>query len=181
MDPTFGQFNPFDFGDPSQGMPQQPDQSTMYPGMPPAPMPPLPEQVAGFLGNQNVTPQAFLQNPLAFLPKSGGTPGLGDSLNPATPPAGGGVPLPTPRPQGANDPNAMAQAPDKAAGFLKALQGVKAPPAPTPQKVSTPSAPLGHATSAIKGGNLIALLTALGGQVPTTRVPLSLGPALGGR
>lgn len=184
MDPTIPSlgFNPFDFGagDSTQQIPpQQPD---MYPGMPPAPTPPLPEQVAGFLGNKNVTPQEFLANPLAFLPKISSGPGgdLGSSLQPGGTPAPG-VPLPTPRPAAADASQAVAQAQGKSQ-LLQALQGIKAPAAPVPQKVSTPSAPIPHAANAtIKGGNLIALLSALGGQVPTTKVPLSLGSVIGGR
>lgn len=178
---------PFDFGG---GMAQDFGAQAPIVAPPPmAPLPqtlppaPLPEQVAGFLSNQNVTPQQFLQNPLAFVPNSGGTPSLGDSLQPTQPPANVGVPLPTPRPVGAGPGAAAnAQAPggtgDK---LLDALKGLKAPAAPTPQKVSTPNSAVPAAHGSIKGGNLIALLAALGQANPTAKVPLPLGQVLGGR
>lgn len=172
MDPTFGSYNPFDFGDPTQ--PQAPLPQTM-------PAPPLPEQVASFLGNKNVTPEAFLANPMAFLPRVDQAPQqapLGGALEPQAPQqAQSQVPLPQPRP--ASAPGATA--PASTVPNLAGLANLKAPPAPVGQTVRTPAAQVPGPHGSIKGGNLIALLTALGGQVPTAKVPLALGGQVSGR
>ena len=179
-----GMANPFDFGDAQMPPAPQPQQPGMFPGMPPAPTPPLPEQVASYLGNKNVSPQEFLQNPLAFIPKIGPTGGatdVGGALDPMAPQAAPGTPLPTPDPRKSSgagtDPAGLAAGKSQ---LLSTLQGLKAPAAPVPQKVSTPNSAVPGPHGSIKGGNLIALLTALGGQVPTTKIPLSIGATLGG-
>lgn len=66
--------------------------------------------------------------------------------------------------------------------LLKTLRGVKAPEAPTPQKVGTPSLP---ALKPIQGGAYFDLLASLGigpqQALPGLKLPSTLGQALGGR
>lgn len=174
MDPTIPSFNPFDFGaqDPANApLPQ------------PRPNVPLPEQAAGFLAGQNVTPQQFLANPLAFLPKVGAAqqPSLGGALEPQPSVAS---PMGLPAGQG-EVPSGAAPAPGATAtnpnanSLVAGLSNLKAPAPPVAQRVSTPNPQVPGPHGAIKGGNLIALLTALGGQVPTSKVPLGLGGQIG--
>lgn len=104
-------------------------------------------------------------------------PSLGASL--AGPATGGGVPTPRPRP---SEAPAAAPAPSQGDALLKTLQGVKAPPAPVAQKVSTPNLP---ALRPIQGGGIIELLASLGigpqQAVQGMKLPGTLGQALGGR
>jgi hypothetical protein len=107
----------------------------------------------------------------------------------------GNVPLPRPRPEGtdvgaqsktgapmditSDAQKAGAGADGKKPSFLDALKGVKAPPNPEVQKISTPAAP--RPTTAIKGGDLMALLTALNAAPGAggIKLPSTLGQALG--
>lgn len=59
--------------------------------------------------------------------------------------------------------------------FAEGLKGVKAPPNPELQRISTPAAP--RLTNAIKGGELAALLQALYGG-GGAQLPMTLGGAL---
>lgn len=176
---------PFDFTM-GAGVPSAPmaaSASPMGPLPPMMPPAPLPEQIAQFLGSQNVTPQQFLQNPLAFAPKS--APTLGQSLQPSEDTGAGvaGVPLPQPRPAAAGPgAGAMAQGSESSLGdrLGKALQGVKAPAAPDVVKPSTPGASVPGPHGTIRGGNIAALLAALGAAAPRApSVPMPLNP--GGR
>lgn len=62
--------------------------------------------------------------------------------------------------------------------LLKTLAGVRAPAAPTPQRVSTPSIP--RPPAAAQNTQLAALLTSIMGASPQQVNPLYLGSALGG-
>jgi hypothetical protein len=100
-------------------------------------------------------------------------PSLGQSLEPS---AAAGVPLPTPRPADA------PKAPASGDALLKSLQGVKAPAAPTPQRVGTPHmAPL----RPIQSGGFFDLMASLGigpqQAMSGMKLPGTLGAALGGK
>lgn len=107
---------------------------------------------------------------------------------------GNTVPLPRPRPQGMDVGAQRAGAPmditstaqkageapaGKTPSFLDALKGVKAPANPELQKVSTPAAP--RVATQIKGGDLIALLSALNAAPGAggLKLPSTLGQAIG--
>lgn len=72
-----------------------------------------------------------------------------------------------------------AAAGEKKGTFLDALKGVKAPPNPELQKISTPAAP--RVSTAIKGGDLQALLLALNAAPGAggLKLPSTLGQAIG--
>lgn len=109
---------------------------------------------------------------------------LGASMEP--------MPLPTARPQMAapavgapldlTPPNPTPVNPQPAkpvGGGLQSLRGVQAPAAPELQRISTPPPP--RPTSAVKGGELLALLQMLQQPVgPVDRkLPSTLGAAIG--
>lgn len=107
---------------------------------------------------------------------SGAAPDVGASLEPAqsvgsplslAPPYPGSTGSPTPAPRGA--------------GLADALKGVKIPPPPEAQKVSTPHGPPAPRTP-IQSGELLQLLTALqlAGQRNQQQIPMGLGQALRG-
>lgn len=102
------------------------------------------------------------------------------SLGATMEPSGSGVPMPRPRPAGA--PTGAAPAAQGGDALLKSLQGVKAPAAPTPQKVGTPNLP---AVRPIQGGGFAELLASLsaGPQAAAggMKLPPTLLAALGGR
>lgn len=76
------------------------------------------------------------------------------------------------------DMSAQSKDKQKLDKFAEALKGVKAPPAPVLQKLGTPAAP--RATTAIKGGDIIALLQAInaGQSGSSYNLPSTLGAAL---
>lgn len=98
------------------------------------------------------------------------------------PPAAAPVPpaAPTLDPFSAELPGAAPQNSNMADRLLSTLRNVKAPEAPTPQRVGTPAAP--RPSSPIQSGQLLALLAALGvgeGQ-SGMKLPSTLGAALRG-
>jgi hypothetical protein len=78
------------------------------------------------------------------------------------------------------DPAKQKAIQDAMKGLGGLLTGLKAPPAPETQKISSPSAP--RPTGTIQGGGIAALLSQMAGSTPPA-VPLRLGNALyaGGR
>lgn len=131
-------------------------------------------QLLGSLMGQpaGMAPMAGAMDPAAMPP-------LGASL------AEGGVPLPQPRPpidagMAANAEGLVENKKDNS--LLASLRGVKVPPAPAQQKVSTPGLP---AIRPIQGGGLAELLASLGvgpaQVVKGASLPGTLGQALGGR
>lgn len=75
------------------------------------------------------------------------------------------------------DISAKKKEPGAMDNFAKTLSGVKAPPNPETQRISTPAAP--RPTNSIKGGDLVALLQGLyGGQAGAPQLPSTLGAAL---
>jgi hypothetical protein len=151
---------------------------------------------------QNVSPVSMTPEALAANAAARGVPPPPVDLAPDAGPTdvgaaltGNTVPLPRPRPQGtdvgaqsrpgapmditSDAQKAGAGADGKKPSFLDALKGVKAPPNPEVQKISTPAAP--RPTTAIKGGDLMALLTALNAAPGAggIKLPSTLGQALG--
>ena len=105
---------------------------------------------------------------------------------PAVPPnamasAASGVGAGSPDAATASTAPTASQSGFNADSFMKALQGVKAPTVPTPQKVATPHPP---SVAPIHGGNLMALLASLGVPAQSTlsnyRLPSTLSNTYGG-
>lgn len=135
---------------------------------PPAPMPaPQSFEPTNTMGPRIAAPNEPYRSEMMPQPAS-----LGAALEPQ-------VPMPRPRPE-------MAPGAAPAAGggdaLLKTLQGVKAPAAPTPQRVATPNAPV---LRPIQSGGFMDLLASLGigpqQALPGLKLPSTLGQALGGR
>jgi hypothetical protein len=154
--------------------PEQLAGSAVAAGVPPPPIPP----------SGNVGPMYDPFSPQMTMPPPQPQP---QAPQPSVSPTlAATTPMPKPRPAEA------PQAPDEASSsgegynkdlsmtdrFLSTLKGVKAPVAPTPQRVGTPAAPR---TTPIKGGDLLALLQILQGgadQNAGLKLPNTLGQAL---
>lgn len=154
MDPTAA---------PSIAPPQLPPQ-VASPAPPQLPGPALgiaaitnPQQAAE-VAIQNGIPPTVVQN--AAKP-AGETPSLGASLEPKG--ADGSSPEDTTEVSSKNKDSTWDQR------LLAAFKGVKPIAAPEPPRVGTPAAP--RATGQIRGGNLMALLAALGQQQQGQNVP----------
>lgn len=151
------------------------------PVVPPAPAPPmiapppaLAQAPAAMPPPMTMAPnEAYRSEPIG-IPVSAAPTSFGAALEPA------GVPLPQARPTSAPGPAPVA--PVGGDALLNSLKGVKAPEAPTAQKVSTPHAPQ---LAKIQGGALFDLLASLGigpqQALPGLKLPSTLGQALGGR
>lgn len=119
-------------------------------------------------------------NPLPMSP----SPGVGSLPTPTgTPQAQGGgetIPLPQPRPANASSGEATGAGGQQKSSMdqlMDAMKGVKAPPAPETQKISSPPPPRPNALSA--NPQLLQLI-AQGVQGGPNINPLLLGQALGG-
>lgn len=153
------------------------------PGAPPMPqaVPPqsvggmVPETIAAQFAQMGIGPQGVIRatQPQAQMEQMST---LGSTLDP--------VPMPPTRPMGApmditapsggtTEMSAQSAQPGLGARLQGALKGVQAPPAPTLPRVSTPSVP--GPRGQIKGGELFALLNALG--MGGANIP-SLGSAI---
>lgn len=104
---------------------------------------------------------------------------------PAAPVTASGSPNPNAAPSGNTEVSASKKTgdKDKTPSFTDALKGVKMPAGPELQKLGTPAAP--KPTNQIKGGDLIAMLQALGAGGAAAgggmSLPSTLGQALLGR
>lgn len=132
-----GFMNPFDFSGASF--------------LPTAPATDLAGMTAAHLAQQGIRPEQFIANPEAAGTQAAPTmvPGLGTSLEPQQP----------------QQPTSLDASNGASIGqrINETLKGVQLPKPPTPQTVRTPTAQP-PAPQAIKGGNLIALLQAMGAQ-----------------
>lgn len=99
----------------------------------------------------------------------------------ARPAVGPGMPLDITPPGNPAGAAANAQGGSVADRIAQTLKGVKMPAAPETQRISTPAAP--RPTTAIKGGEILALLNMMGGGggVEGMKLPSTLGDALGRR
>src|SRR5882672_211549 len=167
-------------------MPPEVNPSPVPPGGVPLPRPnplqPSPEEMAGAtrLGLPRPEGNSAIAPPV--VPPGGvGAALSGSPIEGAQGPTSlGGAPVAPPAlgTSGATDISAQAKGPAARPSLAEALKGVKAPPEPTLQKISSPNAP--RPTTQIKGGDLQALLMALNAGAPnlTRQLPVTLG---GGR
>lgn len=145
----------------------------------------------GYTGVENVPgvgPVPTTGAPLERDLDSGPTPASAITKKPTQ--LAANVPLPRPRPEipaekpkeaGAKvDPAKQKAIQDALKGMSGLLSGLKQPPAPETQKISSPSVP--RPTGTIQGGGITALINQLTGVAPQVS-PLRLGNALyaGGR
>jgi len=141
----------------------------------PNPLQPSAEEMAGATRTGLPGPE---MNP-ALAPPVVPPGGVGAALagTPIVGPEGPALAPPALGTSGATDISAQSKTPQRP-GLAEALKGVKAPPEPTLQKISSPNAP--RPTGTIKGGDLQALLMALNAGAPNLnrQLPVTLG---GGR
>ena len=148
--------------------PEVPPLPPQFAGMNTPPPPPVggqaPEAIAAFLARSGVGPEGVIQSA-----KTGGfpAPGMGSvgaALEPAAPAPGAPLDLSPPAPGAASPPPAGPGMQTKLGNLATAMKGVQAPPAPQQQRISTPSVP--GPRGQVKGGNIMALLAALGSAQP---------------
>lgn len=196
MESWFGN-SPWDFGT-GFSSPFTTDPNSFQPV---APQTDLASSLASAFASQGIKPDQFMADPNTAANAAGIAPGAtatgagGSGANPWDPtpvdmPGGPATTLPaqpstapSANPQAA-DANAAATPTDKNAAqkpfgdrLAETLKGVKAPPSPTPQKVSSPSAPTSNPTG-VKGGNLLQLLAMMAPQASQVAVPLSLSRSI---
>lgn len=180
MDPLM---DPFVFPpDMLPGIPGGSSPSLALPGIPPGPpaLPAMPQIPPGMMPNLGAIPGmggGYNMPDLSKIPNMMAEYGIQNGISP-TQVLQGDVPLPRPRPEGAPGSAAPeSRRPDLA----EALRGLKAPQAPTPQTVRSPAAP--HPTNRIQGGELLAMLQALGvgrgGGQQRPMLPPTLGSLIG--
>jgi hypothetical protein len=119
--------------------------------------------------------------------QSGPTPA--SAITKAPPTLSEQIPLPRPRPAipaeapkpAISDAEKQKKIQDAMKGMTGMLAGLKAPPAPATQHISSPGAPRPAGT--IQGGGIAALIQQMMGTAPQAAAPLRLGNALyaGGR
>jgi len=98
--------------------------------------------------------------------------------NAGTPPTDIRTPVQQAAAGGSTDLSAQARGGGEKGNLAEALKGVKMPVAPEIQKLGTPSAP--RVSTAIKGGQLVALLQALNAApgAASLNLPSTLGAAI---
>lgn len=156
-------------------------------GVPPPPLPPVGALPPGIQpDNASIPPLGQSLDPFGTR-----TPDKSQERAPLVPGQTGEMPMPQPRPQGdvLGQPAAAAApgtvTPKPGNDLLSTLRGLTVPKPPTPQTIKTPDVAAPKATTPIKGGQLFALLEAMGmgGHVGGSgyKLPSTLGAALGGR
>lgn len=170
-----GFINPFNFGSASF-------QPTM-------PQMDLAQIAAAHLAAGGIRPEQFLRDPstLAAVAPQAASPQVPENVWDPTPVSGPGGPAVNSAtgsplsmaPEG--EAQAAATTPEKGGDLAKrltdSLRGLKMPPAPTAQTVRTPAPVNPPAPGAVQGGNILALLHALGsgaGGVKPGVVPMPL-------